>query len=98
MLERPSVRASAIDDVADAAGRPRRTLERRFRRALDRTVLDEITRRRIETARRLLVETDLDIGGIAKRSGFSDARRMAVVFRERLGRTPSDFRKEARPA
>ncbi|MEE2660541.1 MAG: DNA-binding transcriptional regulator [Planctomycetota bacterium] len=87
-----------VDDVADAAGRPRRTLERRFRRALDRTVLDEITRRRIETARRLLVETDLDIGGVAKRSGFSDARRMAVVFRERLGRTPSDFRKEARPA
>ena len=73
-----------VDDVADAAGRPRRTLERRFRRALDRTVLDEITRRRIETARRLLVETDLDIGGVAKRSGFSDARRMAVVFRERL--------------
>ena len=61
-------------------------------------MLDEITRRRIETARRLLVETDLDIGGVAKRSGFSDARRMAVVFRERLGRTPSDFRKEARPA
>ena len=55
---------------------------------LDRTVLDEITRRRIETARRLLVETDLDIGGVAKRSGFSDARRITVVFRERLGRHP----------
>ena len=66
-------------------------------RALDRTVLDEITRRRIETARRLLVETDLDIGGVAKRSGFSDAgdgRGLPRAF----GTHRSDFRKEARPA
>ena len=67
-----------VDDVADAAVVP----AARWNAASGTpwiTVLDEITRRRIETARRLLVETDLDIGGVAKRSGFSDARRMAVV-------------------
>jgi LacI family transcriptional regulator len=86
----------SVDDVADAADCSRRTLERRFRAALDRTVHEELARQRLARARRLLIETDLDLETLAHRSGFTDARRLAVVFRQHFGRSPSNFRSQLR--
>lgn len=70
----------------------RRVLERKFRQHLGRTVLAEIRRVRMETVKSLLSETDLSMPAIAKRSGFSGARRLAVVFRQVTGTTPSAYR------
>lgn len=86
----------SVDDIADAAECSRRTLERRFRSTLDRTVHEELTRQRLARARRLLLETDLDLETLAHRTGFTDARRLAVVFRQHFGRSPSRFRSELR--
>ena len=84
----------SVDDVADAADCSRRTLERRFRSALDRTVHEELARQRLVRARRLLLETELDLETLAHQSGFTDARRLAVVFRQHFQQSPSDFRRE----
>jgi len=85
-----------VADVAAAAHATRRTLERRFRRHLDRSVAGEITRMRVERARRLLVEVDAPIKVLAEESGFSDARRMCAVFRRLEGISPGAYRRQRR--
>jgi LacI family transcriptional regulator len=74
----------------------RRMLERKFQEHLGRTVLSEIRRVRIELAKGLLAETDLPMPVVARRCGFSGARRFAVVFRQVMGTTPTAYRVQAK--
>lgn len=83
---------AVIDDLVAAIGVPRRTLERKFRTSLDRSVHDEIRRCRVEHAKRLLVVSDLPLKLIARRSGFATQERFFVVFREAAGETPHAYR------
>lgn len=68
-------------------------LERRFRLVLDRTPLEEIRQVRLERARQLLRETDLQIPAVADRSGFGNAVRFAATFRQDAGQSPSAYRR-----
>ena len=86
-----------VGDVAAAVPISRRSLERRFRAALGRTVHDEITRARVERVKRRLVETDLPIKAIARDSGFAGLEHLSRVFRQKEGRTPGAWRREQRP-
>jgi LacI family transcriptional regulator len=74
----------------------RRALERKFRDHLGRTVLAEIRRVRLELVKSLLTDTDLPMPTIAARSGFSGARRLAVVFRQIIGTTPTAYRAQSK--
>lgn len=85
-----------VDAVHDEVAVSRRVLERKFRVHLSRTVLEEIRRVRLDIAKELLSETDLPMSAIARRSGFSGARRLAVVFKEVEAITPTEFRNAAR--
>lgn len=91
VAERPSV-----NDVAERMPVGRRTLEKRFRMAIGRSILHEIQLARIEAAKDLLLKTDLQMSTVAKRAGFLDPRQMWLIFREQLGRSPSQFRGERR--
>jgi LacI family transcriptional regulator len=95
------IRSSAHEDIGVEAilrevPLSRRALERRFRNQLGRTVLEEIRRVRMELVKSLLSETNLPMPAIAARCGFSGARRLAVVFRQIVGTTPTAYRAEAR--
>jgi len=84
------------DEVAEHAALPRRTLDRSFRQQLGRSVTQEIRRVRIETAQRLLVNTEEPLGRIAESCGFDYPERFSVVFKRMVGTTPSSFRKRYR--
>jgi LacI family transcriptional regulator len=71
----------------------RRTLERRFREVLGRTIHDEVRRAHLELAKRLLVETPDPLKMIASKSGFRDPQQFSRVFRAAEGRTPLEFRR-----
>jgi LacI family transcriptional regulator len=71
----------------------RRTLEQKFRETLGRSPLDEIIRVRIEQARQLLSHTDLPMPEVAVRSGFSNAERLSVVFKDKTGVSPTHYRR-----
>ena len=86
----------SVDQIAESAECSRRTLERRFRNALGRTVHDELTRQRLKRARRLLRETDLTVEAVSDRTGFTDQRRMNLVFKQNFGMTPLEFRRSLR--
>ena len=83
-----------VDDVADAVGVSRRTLENRFNSHLSRSVASEMRRVRIEHAKRLLAGRELSIAGIARVAGFSSNAQMSRVFQRELGVTPREYRRQ----
>lgn len=86
-------RQISVDAVAQHARISRRTLERRFKEAVSQTVGEEITRLRIELAKKKLFDTEIPIKSIAHQSGFRDSSQMCSVFQRELGMSPGQFRK-----
>jgi LacI family transcriptional regulator len=95
-IREQSHRAIRVTDLLREIAMSRRSLERRFRRVLGRSLLEEIRRAHVERARQLLAQTDLPLQAIAKRAGFTDAKRFSTVFREAVGVTPSAYRRQFR--
>jgi LacI family transcriptional regulator len=85
-----------VGDVLESVALSRRSLERRFRQHLGRSPQQEIQRVRVERARSLLAETDMPISEVASHTGFRNADRMAAVFRNVTGYTPSAYRTQYR--
>ncbi len=75
----------------------RRYLERKFKKHVGRTPLQEIRRVRVDKARELLITTDMPMPAIARQSGFPNPERLANVFHASVGLTPSAYRKKHRP-
>ena len=73
-----------------------RSLERRFKQALGRTVKEEILRCRLDRVRRLLVDTDLSITEIVTASGFASADALTRAVRKADGVTPLRLRRQLR--
>jgi LacI family transcriptional regulator len=82
----------SVGDVVAQCGVPRRSLERAFRRELQRTLLHEILRVRVSYAQKLLETTSLSVTDIAARSGFVNLNHFFRVFQGRTGFTPRKFR------
>ena len=85
-----------VEDVVDHVLISRRSLERRFMRALSRSVMDEIRTSRLEQAKKFLARTDYSLDEIARRSGLLRQQRLSSVIREATGLTPAEYRKSFR--
>jgi LacI family transcriptional regulator len=59
-------------------------------------VLEEIRRVRLDLVKALLSDTNLAMPAIAARCGFSGSRRLAVVFKQFVGATPTAYRSQTR--
>lgn len=88
----------SVQDILEVVPITRRRLEQLFAAVLRRTPAAEIRRVRVEAAKELLAGTDVSMAEVARRSGFSDAIRLAEVFRRQTGQTPSSFRRQFRLA
>ncbi|MEO6846749.1 MAG: substrate-binding domain-containing protein [Chthoniobacterales bacterium] len=71
----------------------RAALERRFRKQLDYSVLETIHLLKIEQIKHLLISTSKSMDEIASAYGFSSAPNMTTLFREKVGATPSEYRR-----
>ncbi|MCB1124974.1 MAG: DNA-binding transcriptional regulator [Verrucomicrobiae bacterium] len=94
-IREESRRPVGVDEVARAVALSRRTLEKRFRSALNRSVLAEIRRMRVEHICRLLVATNRPISEIAGDLGFEGPQHVARYFRAEKGITPREFRRRS---
>lgn len=88
-----SHRDLSVKVIAGQLGVSTRTLERSFRKAVGRTVLEELTSCRIARAQLMLRNTRLPIKRIAYAAGFSSPTHLAVVFQRTLGQTPGQIRR-----
>ncbi len=82
-----------VIEVFAQAGISRRVLEVRFKKAIKRTVQEEIWRAHVERAKGLLIETDLAMPEIAEMTGFPNASRLSAVFRRETSMTPTKYRR-----
>lgn len=85
-----------VSDVIARADRSPSTLERRVKATLGRTIKAEITRVRLARAKLLLSETEMPIGRVATKAGFSEPKYFCEVFRKLEAATPSEFRRRFR--
>lgn len=85
-----------VDELVRAVGVSRSGLQARFKAALGRTMLAEIHRVKLEHSCKLLAATDMKLSAVAEKCGLASAHRLSVLFRSKLGQTPSSFRSERR--
>lgn len=86
-----------VSTVLEEVPASRRTLERRFRTLLGRTIHDEIRRAHLEIAKRLLVETRDPLKAVATQSGFRSPQQFSRIFRAAERVTPLEFRRTHAP-
>ena len=84
----------SIGQMAKVAGLSTSSFHRKFWDVVGVTPKDYIVRKRIETARDMLKQTDISIIDIAMQCGFSTSQYFATVFRRYTGFTPSEYRKQ----
>ncbi len=82
-----------IDDVVAEVGLSRRTLERKFVKQFGRTLGQEISRLRLESAAALLRETAIPVGNVARRCGFGTHGYFISAFQKAFQQTPTEYRK-----
>jgi two-component system response regulator YesN len=63
-----------------------------FKNQTGETVLDYVTRIRIEKARELLLKTDLKIYDISIKVGYTDTKYFSKLFKKHYGEVPSKFK------
>jgi LacI family transcriptional regulator len=85
-----------VDDVAEAVLTTRRTLERRFRSVLDRSIAEELLRLKIERAKRQLADTNTPVKKLALESGFINGKQMGKTFARVVGISPTEYRRQRR--
>jgi|SRR5215213_1477707 len=79
-----------IDELADLANMSYRSYTEQFKRRKKKTVTQYLAERRVEYAKRLLVETD-DILFASAEAGFGDLTHFYRVFKKLTGVTPKQF-------
>jgi LacI family transcriptional regulator len=75
----------------------RRRLHDAFVRAIGRSVAEELTRLRVNHAKRLLAESPAKLHEIARACGFNSESRLVIVFTRQTGMTPGEYRKAFNP-
>lgn len=96
-IRRNRNQAIRVGDVVNATTASRRSLEKRFRSILNRSILDEIRHVRMNHMAQLLAETDMTIEQIALALGLPDSKHIAELFRRELGLTPRAYRRNFSP-
>ncbi|WP_321889293.1 GlxA family transcriptional regulator [Paraburkholderia bannensis] len=84
--------ALSIDDLANAAAVSRRTLSRVFAKHAKVTPAVYVEQVRVDSARKLLEESDTPLKTVAFECGFHSASHMRTTFSRRLNVTPQQYR------
>ncbi len=77
----------------EITGRSPEYVSKIFKKTAGIGLKEYITAARIETAKRMLVETDEDINKIAEKSGYDNIRSFQRTFRAVVGMSAGDYRK-----
>lgn len=85
-----------VNDVIKHCNTGRRSLEISFRKAIGRTIYEEISRQKIRHACVLIQRTNKNISEIAFEAGFNSYQRFHAAFRKYRQLNPKEFRQKYR--
>lgn len=83
----------SVQDIADELEISLSYLSRVFKKHKDKTILEYITEKRIEMAKKMLIETNISIKEITGKIGYSDLSSFTRKFKSITGVTPGNYRK-----
>ena len=95
-IREQATRGLGIAELVKESGLSRWQLEERFRRAVGRSIHDDMLRVRLEEARRLVTTTDLPMKSITPRAGLRSVAYMTTLFRRHFGIPPAAMRAASR--
>ena len=91
-------RPISIADAAQVAAMSERNFLRRFKLELGMTPSDYLLQARLAITCSLLIDSELPVDKIARRSGMGNGDRLAKIFRKRMMISPTEFRTQGRRA
>ena len=86
----------SIDDIANKLKVTRRTLEKRFESALNRSLSESMRWESIKRIQKLLVDTDLTLDQIARLTDYANSEGLKLMFKNNVGMSPGLYRSEIR--
>lgn len=92
-IQQNAHRTISVSDIADATMIGRRLLERRFKAATGRTLLEHVRQTRLDRAKQMLSDSDLRISDVANACGFGTRAQFHRLFHRENGSTPDEYRK-----
>lgn len=81
----------SLKELAQEIGLNQCTLKRGFRQLFDTTVFGYLYQQRMEYARQLLQQRELNVSQVAKKVGYASQSRFATAFRKKFGVNPKAF-------
>jgi AraC-like DNA-binding protein len=93
LIEAQYARQLTLEQLAGAVHLQAPYFSTLFRRLVGTSPMRYVARYRLDRARDLLLSTDLPLGEIARRTGFSEGPYLNRVFREAEGMTPGAYRR-----
>ena len=101
LIRREACGGLSAAEALETLGCSRRMAEMRFRAAVGHSALAEIRSVRLDEAKRLLSESDMQIGAVANKCGYDTAAAFTTFFKSMTGSTPREWRalrrRDARP-
>jgi AraC family L-rhamnose operon transcriptional activator RhaR len=85
-------RRVSVRDVAAQVHLSERHISRLFNRVMGVSILDYLTRARLETASQLLLDREMSVKQVARAVGYPDAHYFSTLFGRKTGLTPGEFR------
>ncbi len=96
-IESQPDRAPSLSDLGALCGISPRHLMRAFKHGTGQTITEYVEAARLRLAVRLLADTGLPLGEIARQVGFAAPSAFSHAFRRAMGEPPSAFRRRHRP-
>lgn len=84
----------STEELADMLDVTKRQLQRLFKKYLNDSPMGYYARLRLERARELVLQTDLPIGEIAQKRGFSTPQHFCRIYRQAFGVAPMQDRRK----
>jgi AraC-like DNA-binding protein len=91
-----SHRPLTVTLLGNELGATRRTLERTFAKIHTRSLASEIMWCRLQRARLLLTESEMQVKEVGHATGFAGSKRLIRAFQREFHQTPTEFRRHQR--
>jgi LacI family transcriptional regulator len=88
------LKPAQVSDITRHVCITRQALNRKFHKTIGRSIHREITRLRINVARKLLIETNMSVSDIAYKMNFSEIKSLSRLFKKETGLSPLQFRRK----
>lgn len=83
----------SLDDVSSMLGFNSAYFSTMFKKETGENFIDYLIKIRINNAKHLLLQSNLNVDGIATAVGYSDTKYFTKLFRKKTGLSPSEFKK-----